>query len=317
VAVVISWPLAVVPAAPLVGVATGDATFTVSWFPPADGGSPLTQYHLVITYFDPLTYSNLTLVDELLAATITTRTFTAVTNYRTYNIQVTAFNVLGPGSTATAAAMPVHPPVPPEPGVPRSIQEMALVNLYNDQVLNFAGSNGYGFWNGTLVTNPLTFAPLETTTGRLVWDAPASIDRANSVTVWVIPRDVQINIKTVETRATNQPLWRRLKKQLGDGRQFDQSDQALPFYDQDAGRSTFPYAVRLWVSDPVLIELSGESVDPVTGDVVVHQLCVIRCDRRGENISPKFQLPRGVTVIRAQIPVAAGDITLDANGNVS
>jgi hypothetical protein len=106
-----------VPAAPVIGVATASAaatptgSVTANWTaPPANGGPPITGYELVVS-------SGGTVVTTVtgIARTAVTRTVTGLTNGTTYTVQVRALNLFGagplsaPSNAVTPAGLPGAP----------------------------------------------------------------------------------------------------------------------------------------------------------------------------------------------------------------
>jgi Ca2+-binding RTX toxin-like protein len=104
---------ATAPDAPVIGTATaGNATATVTWTAPADGGSPITGYTVRRT-----NGATVVLTDVPVSTSFTA---TGLVNGTAYTFQVQAANVVGAGafSAASNTVIPLAPIIAVAPGVP-------------------------------------------------------------------------------------------------------------------------------------------------------------------------------------------------------
>jgi hypothetical protein len=109
------------PAAPTgVNATAGNASATVSWTAPTNGGSPITSY--TITPFIGSTAQTPTVITGSPPATSTT--VTGLTNGSTYTFTVTATNAIGKGPASTASTA-VTPTAPTAPGAPTGVSATA------------------------------------------------------------------------------------------------------------------------------------------------------------------------------------------------
>ncbi|MCE5195643.1 MAG: S-layer homology domain-containing protein [Negativicutes bacterium] len=90
---------AVVPFAPSVSVYPSDATATISWSEPANGGYPIVSYVIQKNAESVI----------MIPAAQRSYTFNGLTNGSAYTFKVFAINALGAGATATATTTPVAP----------------------------------------------------------------------------------------------------------------------------------------------------------------------------------------------------------------
>jgi subtilisin family serine protease len=90
---------------------TGDGEISLSWSPAADNGSVVVGYE--IEYSGPETGNDWVTWEEL-DATVTSLTVSGLSNGSDYQFRVTAWNGVGWGSSATAAATPAGAPGAPE-----------------------------------------------------------------------------------------------------------------------------------------------------------------------------------------------------------
>jgi hypothetical protein len=98
------------PAAPVIGAATaGNASATVTWTAPADGGSPITGYTVERTNGATVVLTNVPVS--------TSFTATGLVNGTAYSFRVRAANAVGSGAFS-AASNTVTPVAPTAPGVP-------------------------------------------------------------------------------------------------------------------------------------------------------------------------------------------------------
>ena len=105
------------PAAPTTVLATaGNATATVSWTAPPDGGSAITSY-TVTPYIGASAQTPTTVTGNPPA---TSATVTGLTNGTAYTFKVTATNAVGTGP-ASSASNSVTPSVPTAPGTPTGV----------------------------------------------------------------------------------------------------------------------------------------------------------------------------------------------------
>ncbi len=119
--VVFASGAATAPSAPTGVTATGgNASATVSWTAPSDGGSPITSY--TVTPFIGTTAQTPTTVTGSPPAT--TANVTGLTNGTAYTFKVTATNAIGTGP-ASAASNSVTPAPPTAPGAPTGVTAAA------------------------------------------------------------------------------------------------------------------------------------------------------------------------------------------------
>ncbi|WP_270886144.1 DUF4082 domain-containing protein [Pedococcus sp. 5OH_020] len=119
--VVYSTVPASAPAAPSNVTATaGNATATVSWTAPSDGGSTITSY-TVTPYIGGSAQTSTTVSGSPPA---TTATFTGLTNDTAYTFRVSATNDVGTGPVS-AASPAVTPSAPHPPGAPTNVTATA------------------------------------------------------------------------------------------------------------------------------------------------------------------------------------------------
>ena len=105
------------PAAPTGVTATaGNASATVSWTAPDDGGDPITSY--TVTPYEGSTAETPTVISGSPPAT--TATVTGLTNGVSYTFTVTATNAVGTGP-ASAASSAVTPEAPTAPAAPTGV----------------------------------------------------------------------------------------------------------------------------------------------------------------------------------------------------
>jgi hypothetical protein len=107
-------PVPSVPGAPVIGAASaGNGSATVTWTAPDDGGSSLTLYTVRLY----TTGSDAPISSQDVPPTLTSATFTSLTNGVGYSFDVFAYNAAGPGP-ASARSATVTPQNPGPPGAP-------------------------------------------------------------------------------------------------------------------------------------------------------------------------------------------------------
>jgi hypothetical protein len=126
-----------------VSASAGDATATVSWTAPADGGSPITGYTVTS---DP---------GGLMATTLgaTSTTVTGLSDGTTYTFTVTATNAIGT-SGPSAPSNPVTPAAPTVPGAPTSVTATAGNAQASVQWTAPASNGGSPILSYTVTSNP-------------------------------------------------------------------------------------------------------------------------------------------------------------------
>ncbi len=86
----------------------GNASATISWSAPTDGGSAITEYEIFLTG------------TEVATATSTSASLDGLKNGQTYEVSVAAINSVGSSSLAPAVSVTPHSPAPSTPTPPRT-----------------------------------------------------------------------------------------------------------------------------------------------------------------------------------------------------
>lgn len=194
----------------------------------------------------------------------------------------------------------------------KPIKERFLVNINQPTSVQTPGSN--------TTVNGTPSSPLITLLdpGYFEIECDSSVqDERHRFVVFFIPPDFKLRINGVSYYGEDFKRWPEAKKVLGDGFQYDQSNLAVPFYDKDEFDNALSYKSKIFASSPAYIELFAEKVNSETGLIDLVSLTTLRVIHPGETESGNFNVPPGVTSVKAQVAISTGPFVFDANGNLT
>lgn len=192
----------------------------------------------------------------------------------------------------------------------KPVREVFITNITAATTLVFPGGNGKV--NGTPASSPVYI--VDYGYFEIEWDSTVANERHRAV-IFFIPPDLKVRLNGISYYGSDFDRWAKIKKELGDGFQYDQSDLAVPFYDKDGTGNALPYLVRVFVSSPVLVDIVAERVNDQDGIDLV-QISNLRAIRSGESLSGRFGAPRAVTSLKLQADFIAGPFEFNGSGEL-